>query len=761
MERIKLILRSGRLIVKTLSETFINLTGIKGVKNNGGSIVDGVLDATLQEMYEDAQWFTDNAEFILLEGQRVNLLQTGTYKLGDGVTQVQNLIFLGSTSQDFQEDIDKLQSTSVISGTFSINTDTTKFDCNVVGQVRNPTTGVVTTVTKADAGQSFTYFPTTRVTYIGIDVNGSYIMQSTRFTVEQRYSLIGEWGLVYTGDGVNLIAINEYITKQFNIAQQLHNNMASDGVVALNGGCQFFASPTTALAVRKTSGIIKGLGWGSGDPDNPHQKSFADSGLDLVGQNRYSAGIYTASTSLINPTIYEFPLGTPGTIVPSPNDVTVIRFTIFQSGLVRWQMGQTIFPNINDAVINTLANTNSYVSEQNISDSGCTTTFLAIQKNCTSWTQTTRYQFFVNPQTGGTSATQFIPTLQAVTDIGSSTTNNITVPKIQQGTASVDMADGLGVIVNGDYIDAPGVYNDNFSAELYNGSGLSAKRVKIIQGSPALFAAPRAIIIADDYNELRHDAEIQLNATSVKKNGSEIEIQTNKTGTITGNESSTTLYSHVKGLVDWVKQGLTSILPSKTTPVDADGVLINDSADSNKTKLTTWADIKTTLKAYFDGFYTAKPRSSYNFTPFNTTNTTAEEIAHSHQIASGLIITGNDIEILAVSTNVSSANTKTYRMYVNTSNSLSGATLIATAAYTTAAGYAPFWRKFRVLSDTSIFSPNSPTNSLSSWVSASATGSSNVTVPSLTAGFWVIITSQKSSGAESVMLQNSSVDIIR
>lgn len=113
MERIKLIIQSGILKVKTLAESFITLSGIRGVKNNGGSINNGILDATIQEIYEDAQWFTDNASFILLEGQRANLLQTGTYKLGDGVTQLQNLSFLGTSSSGVQS----------VTGEFVDNTD--------------------------------------------------------------------------------------------------------------------------------------------------------------------------------------------------------------------------------------------------------------------------------------------------------------------------------------------------------------------------------------------------------------------------------------------------------------------------------------------------------------------------------------------------------------------------------------------------------------------------------------------------------------
>ncbi len=47
------------------------------------------------------------------------------------------------------------------------------------------------------------------------------------------------------------------------------------------------------------------------------------------------------------------------------------------------------------------------------------------------------------------------------------------------------------------------------------------------------------------------------------------------------------------------------LLTAKTTPVDADGVLIRDSAAASVVKETTWANIKATLKTYFDTLYDA------------------------------------------------------------------------------------------------------------------------------------------------------------
>jgi len=94
------------------------------------------------------------------------------------------------------------------------------------------------------------------------------------------------------------------------------------------------------------------------------------------------------------------------------------------------------------------------------------------------------------------------------------------------------------------------------------------------------------------------------------------ELIANKTNTVTGNEASTTLYASVKGFVDYLI-GMTWLTDTifgtwinartaKTTPVDADQVVLMDSADSNKAKKLSWANIKVTLKTYFDGFYASK-----------------------------------------------------------------------------------------------------------------------------------------------------------
>lgn len=53
----------------------------------------------IQLGYKDSTWFTNNATLVLLAGQSVHLQQTGSYKIGDGTTQLSALSFLGTTSE--------------------------------------------------------------------------------------------------------------------------------------------------------------------------------------------------------------------------------------------------------------------------------------------------------------------------------------------------------------------------------------------------------------------------------------------------------------------------------------------------------------------------------------------------------------------------------------------------------------------------------------------------------------------------------------
>jgi hypothetical protein len=73
---------------------------------------------------------------------------------------------------------------------------------------------------------------------------------------------------------------------------------------------------------------------------------------------------------------------------------------------------------------------------------------------------------------------------------------------------------------------------------------------------------------------------------------------------------------------------------SKTTPIDADALLLQDSADSSVWKRLTWANVKATLLTYFNGEYVAKNAA--------ITGATKTKITYD---AKGLVTAGADAAI--------------------------------------------------------------------------------------------------------------------
>jgi hypothetical protein len=147
------------------------------------------------------------------------------------------------------------------------------------------------------------------------------------------------------------------------------------------------------------------------------------------------------------------------------------------------------------------------------------------------------------------------------------------------------------------------------------------------------------------------------------------ENSTNKTSTIAGNESSTTLFSTIKGIVDWVKNGLIGQLPAKASAnVDTDVYIVGDSADGFKTKTRTWAQLKANLATVFGGsklLEVLTPTSSI-------TGTTAEVILHTWFVPANTFNSTDWFRILeynVVSTGVSTGSS-TMRIRFNTSNTL-------------------------------------------------------------------------------------------
>ena len=126
-------------------------------------------------------------------------------------------------------------------------------------------------------------------------------------------------------------------------------------------------------------------------------------------------------------------------------------------------------------------------------------------------------------------------------------------------------------------------------------------------------------------------------------------------------------------------------LTAMTTPVDADRMIIVDNSASLAKKIT-WANIKATLKTYFDTLYATTAQVDLrtrellqDFTAYTTTGVLTE------QIISNQAITANDMKInsylnFIATLDRTGLSNATIQIYLNTtSNSLSGAVRIGLA----------------------------------------------------------------------------------
>lgn len=139
----------------------------------------------------------------------------------------------------------------------------------------------------------------------------------------------------------------------------------------------------------------------------------------------------------------------------------------------------------------------------------------------------------------------------------------------------------------------------------------------------------------------------------------------------------------------------------------------------------------------------AKGLLAINTTPTSGGSTTSEEILHATKIKAGLVASGDILEVYASLLVNNNANTKTFRIYTNTSNSLSGAVLVASSQVTTTVATL-ISRFFPVVSDTAFECHGNAASTPSQYTSLT-TASANVSVASISSDFWVIISGQKTN----------------
>lgn len=245
----------------------------------------------------------------------------------------------------------------------------------------------------------------------------------------------------------------------------------------------------------------------------------------------------------------------------------------------------------------------------------------------------------------------------------------------------------------------------------------------------------------------------------------------NKTDTISGNTTSSTKYLSAKGVYDWVislgyitSSALSGYLTSataaatyqviltasnfgsfltgltgKTTPVDADEIGIVDSAASNVAKKLTWANLKATLKNYFDTLYAPK-HFLINTTQTTVQGTATELKACSIEIPANWFAVGSGMSVSSfASKSAQTANDSwQHAIYLNSSDSLSGAVFLGYFQPSNLQRWNGLERSgFVFTSNTNLQSIS--TASVNTDVSALSSTLTNYTVPNITSTMYLII----------------------
>ncbi len=171
----------------------------------------------------------------------------------------------------------------------------------------------------------------------------------------------------------------------------------------------------------------------------------------------------------------------------------------------------------------------------------------------------------------------------------------------------------------------------NFS-DYYNKAEIDSKISSVYRfmGNVANFGSLPgvALVVGDTYNLLDTGANYAWTGSVWDKLSETIDLTgkedtTNKSQTIETDKASATKYGSIAAWITWLKNSFVSNLPAKITVlIDDDLLIIGDSEDTTKTKTRTFAQLKATLKVYFDTLYFIDPAQITITTAVNITTDT-------------------------------------------------------------------------------------------------------------------------------------------
>lgn len=284
-------------------------------------------------------------------------------------------------------------------GVITINADPTKFDVSAISavfvtQASPAATPVLSYVTTgAFTAVAVTNIGTQLITYIALGSDGQLYQFANPLTPQQRRDYV-ELGAVVHSNLTTINAVNPIVQSGLQSVAQLHDLMNFLGPLNLTGNK--YTANGANLNLNVSAGTVFKFGCNfQTDHKDPHRVSLS-AGTAITFRYRTQLGAEGSDVTAIDPNTYD----NGGVLTTVPNGrFTVQLITRFQSGLTRIQYGQTHYGSMNAAIEG--MQTDPFVVESNIAENGIIRSWLVVQKNTTSLSNTNDAQFFEVPKFGG------------------------------------------------------------------------------------------------------------------------------------------------------------------------------------------------------------------------------------------------------------------------------------------------------------------------------------------------------------------------
>jgi hypothetical protein len=255
-------------------------------------------------------------------------------------------------------------------GVLSINTNTAKFNVSagfgyIVNGHTNPDVPIKTRVTiAASTANVLPNIGSTPQTFVSIDINGVLNLTPNPLTPTERRNFI-RLGVIIHLNNTTIEFIDNQPTVNIEVGGQVQDLLEAFGFRSLSGNRIF---PVAAnLKIKKELGKVFKAGANFRNlSTQPHTFTLAAQN-PITFRYRTQTGAESSDLTDINPGIFD----SNGTSTAMPATATLAsiqRIFIFQDGLIRIQLGQRFFNNLNEAI--TAINSDVFITDSDISENG-------------------------------------------------------------------------------------------------------------------------------------------------------------------------------------------------------------------------------------------------------------------------------------------------------------------------------------------------------------------------------------------------------